>query len=615
MSPTQPLLDLSLGALTLGDFAWPIAFAAFGAAMFSMCTYRRNCVRGKAIEALEQAQATMVAIENGVDADRHPKQGDGPFEDQLHTIRSIGRRLAARTRHLSAIIEAEPECVKIVNAAGLLVQMNPAGLRMIAADNMEQVQGLLVEDLLLEEHRSAFREMHASVLEGNSASLTFQIEGLDGQRHWMETCAVPLADSEGEIVQLAVTREVTERKRQEDETSEARERAEAANKAKSDFLANMSHELRTPLTAILGYSDLLGGEEDISEDHSIALRAINGSAEHLLALISDVLDVSKIEAGHLEVESVTFDLAGVIKRTVQALHQQAVEAGITLDVEWAPDVPHAIQSDPVRIRQILNNLLSNALKFTLDGGIKVRVSAGARSAPEGRFLLQIAVTDTGLGMEALAIERLFEPFQQADSSTTRRFGGTGLGLGISRHLARVMGGELTAESQIGSGSTFTLEVPVTPAIDSEVKPLRDVDHSRFEGRVLIVEDNPVNRRVLRKLLERRGLDVETAVDGSEGLQRAQQSVGTSKPFQLVFMDMHMPVLDGYTTTRMLKDTEFQAPIVALTASAMADDRRRCLDAGCDDYLPKPVDKSALTQLLSRYLDPGSPSRSGGEAPG
>ena len=178
-----------------------------------------------------------------------------------------------------------------------------------------------------------------------------------------------------------------------------------------------------------------------------------------------------------------------------------------------------------------------------------------------------------------------------------------------------MGGELTAESQIGSGSTFTLEVPVTPAIDSEVKPLRDVDHSRFEGRVLIVEDNLVNRRVLRKLLERRGLDVETAVDGSEGLQRAQQSVGTSKPFQLVFMDMHMPVLDGYTTTRMLKDTEFQAPIVALTASAMADDRRRCLDAGCDDYLPKPVDKSALTQLLSRYLDPGSPSRSGGEAPG
>ena len=335
----------------------------------------------------------------------------------------------------------------------------------------------------------------------------------------------------------------------------------------------------------------------------------------LLALISDVLDVSKIEAGHLEVESVTFDLAGVIKRTVQALHQQAVEAGITLDVEWAPDVPHAIQSDPVRIRQILNNLLSNALKFTLDGGIKVRVSAGARSAPEGRFLLQIAVTDTGLGMEALAIERLFEPFQQADSSTTRRFGGTGLGLGISRHLARVMGGELTAESQIGSGSTFTLEVPVTPAIDSEVKPLRDVDHSRFEGRVLIVEDNLVNRRVLRQLLERRGLDVETAVDGSEGLQRAQQSVGTSKPFQLVFMDMHMPVLDGYTTTRMLKDTEFQAPIVALTASAMADDRRRCLDAGCDDYLPKPVDKSALTQLLSRYLDPGSPSRSGGEAPG
>ena len=606
MPPLHSLATSFSAAVNLQSFTWPVAFAVFGAAMFAMCTYRRNRVRKMAVEALERAKMTMLAIEEG--RDFVDDQDAGPFDQHLHTISSIGRRLAARSRHLSAIIEAEPECVKIVDAEGHLVEMNPAGLSMIAANSLKQIQGLPVSQLVTSEHRAAFMELHRAVISGEERSLTFEIEGLDGKRHWMDTRAVPLADSQGRLVHLAITREVTARKQQEDETRQARERAEAASRAKSDFLANMSHELRTPLTAILGYSDILRAETDADDEQDAALKAIYGSAEHLLALISDVLDVSKIEAGHVVCEAVPTDFAQIIHQVVEGMRPRAEAKGLSLDLIWDDAVPPAINTDPVRVRQILDNLLSNAIKFTSEGGVIVRLRAERRATDGAATRISILVKDTGIGIEEGAVERLFFPFQQADSSTTRKFGGTGLGLSISRQLARLMGGDVTAESTPGMGSTFIFTLTASEASlpVSDAQPPPAVGRvATFTGRVLVVEDNPVNRKLLCKLLERRGLEVELAKDGLEGFEMADASERSGRPYDLVLLDMHMPVQDGYTTARQLKGEGYGRPVVALTASAMAEDRRRCLDAGCDDYLPKPVDASDLNGILARYLAPSS----------
>lgn len=580
--------------------AWPLAFAAFGALMFVVCTYRRNRVRGMAIAALEQAHATMLAIEKGVDSGLSHELSHGPFAEQLGTISSIGRHLAARTRYLSAIIEAQPECVKVVDADGNLVHMNRAGLQMIAARSMSEVRGALVEDLILEEYREAYRDMHARVLEGEPGSLTFEIVGLDGEHHWMETSAVPFPDRTGKTVQLAVTRDITERRRQEEATRAAQAKAESANRSKSVFLANMSHELRTPLTAIIGFTDLLKGTAKVSGEDEAALQAIHSSGEHLLALINDVLDVSKIEAGQLEIETITFDLRELVQRTVQSLKPGAMQAGLTVKLSFADDLPSAIRSDPMRIRQVLINLLSNAIKFTHEGSIEVQVmTAGIGSS------IAIAVTDTGIGIGTAALDRIFSPFQQADASTTRHYGGSGLGLAISREIAELMGGELSATSQLGEGSTFTFSIPLhrdegSAAIGAaEPRSTRN----RFQGRALVVEDNAITRRVLTELLRRRGLEVDLAVNGLEGFQRITAVAGSDEAFNVVFMDMHMPVQDGYTTARCLKEHGGAPPIIALTASALKEDRDRCIDAGCDAYLPKPVDNALLDSLLANYLAP------------
>lgn len=593
-------------AMDLAGLAWPLSFAAFGAAMFSVCTYRRNRVRGMAVAALEQAYETMLSIEKGDLSRIHGGPDTGPFAEQLGTIRSIGHHLAARSRHLSAIIEAQPECVRVVDSEGRLVHMNPAGLRMISASSMAKVRGAEIINLIVEEHREAYLEMHADVLQGNHRTMTFEAIGLNGDRLWLETSAVPLADSSGNIVHLAVTRDVTERKRQEAVVREATARAESANRSKSVFLANMSHELRTPLTAIIGYSDLLSDSTGVEESHKPALEAIQGSAEHLLALINDVLDVSKIEAGHLEVETIPFDLRDLVQRTMQSLRQGVMEAGLTLKLTWDEGTPRMVESDPTRIRQVLTNLLSNATKFTTEGGIHVRVSAGPRHPQTAKLDFAIAVSDTGIGIRKSALERVFSPFQQAEASTSRQFGGTGLGLTISREIAAEMGGDLSVESTVGAGACFTLSLPLKIS-DAEIEgsPRRE-EESTIEGRVLVVEDNAINRRVLSELLTRRGLEVETAIDGLDGSRRATGHHEPEDAFDLIFMDMQMPVQDGYAATRELRAKGLTIPIIALTASAMAEDRRRCTDAGCNAHLAKPIDNVLLDELLSQYLGRVSP---------
>ena len=393
---------------------------------------------------------------------------------------------------------------------------------------------------------------------------------------------------------------------------QASERAEAASKSKSEFLANMSHELRTPLTAILGFTDLLL-ERAADPDQVEASTIVKKNGEHLLHLINDILDLSKIEANRVSVESIACSPISIIAEVVSLVESRAKEKELRLEVRLDGSIPETIRSDPTRLRQILINLIGNAIKFTQTGSIRivVRLLNEAGDQPE----LNIDVADDGIGIADDAIEHLFHPFTQADSSTTRQFGGTGLGLTISKRLVEMLGGEITVSSVLGKGSTFSFTVPTGPLdgvrLIDRVDASPDVpdvpaveaaaDRQALDCRVLLAEDGPDNQRLISFLLTNSGADVSVAENGQVALELALGSREKAKPFDVILMDMQMPVLDGYAATRKLREAGWTGPIIAVTAHAMPDDQKKCLDAGCDDYLTKPIDRHKLIEKVASFV--------------
>ena len=392
--------------------------------------------------------------------------------------------------------------------------------------------------------------------------------------------------------------------------SESEERARAANGAKSEFLANMSHEIRTPMTAIMGFGDLLLDDDLTPSTRSAHVEIIRRNGKHLLGLIDDILDLSKIEAGKMAFERIRCSPRSIVVDVVSLLRVPALAKGLSLTVVYATPVPFWIQSDPTRLRQILMNLVSNAVKFTSTGGITLTVRCtNPRSVSP---TLSFEVADTGPGIAPEQIERVFDPFAQADASTTRKFGGTGLGLTISERLARALGGSLSLESKLGAGSRFTLTVATgslagvemgfdaQEAGSSDVLPVVAVA-SGLRGRVLLAEDGPDNQALITAHLKRAGATVTLAENGRIAVDKALEARAAGVAFDLVLMDMQMPELDGYGATCELRAAGYQHPIVALTAHAMAGDRERCLAAGCDDYLTKPIARGDLRAILERYV--------------
>ena len=391
--------------------------------------------------------------------------------------------------------------------------------------------------------------------------------------------------------------------------AEASERADAANRAKSLFLANMSHEIRTPMTAILGYTELLENPSLTEEERHRYLSVVQQNGDALMALISDVLDLSRIEAGQLKVERQRCQLPALMKEVIYSHRLKAEEKGVRLELEYQSPVPAHVSTDPFRLRQILGNLIGNAIKFTDEGTVAVRLrwEDGLQSC------LHIEVEDSGIGMSAVDIERVFEPFSQVDDSHTRRHGGSGLGLAIARQLARSMGGDISASSQPGQGSLFKVYIQVIADSDApRVMPQQalEVDVRSQQspaihvgGRVLLVEDNDVNRLLVHRILTRAGMQV---VEATDGLQ-AVEAISADQDFDLVILDMQMPVMDGYAAARELRRIGYDKPILALTANVMSDDRRRCLAAGCDDFLGKPVRASRLLAACSRLISLGRTS--------
>jgi signal transduction histidine kinase/ActR/RegA family two-component response regulator len=400
--------------------------------------------------------------------------------------------------------------------------------------------------------------------------------------------------------------------------AEAHGRAGAANRAKSEFLSNMSHEIRTPMTAMLGYAELLGDPTLPREQIVDHVGVIRRNGEHLLTLINDILDLSKIEAGALEVECVPFHLPRVVGEVQELLSFRAAEKKLELRLEVPADVPPCIQSDPVRLKQMLVNLVGNAVKFTESGHVAIQVRLLDRSGEAVR--LEFRVVDTGIGLSAEAQARLFQPFSQADSSTTRRFGGTGLGLSICRRLADLMGGSIDVQSEPGKGSTFRFDIQAKvwdgPLPEGPERQGRK-QLERLDGlRILLAEDGRDNQRLFTTILQRAGAEVEVASNGRQAVERLLELGQANTPPDVVLMDMQMPELDGYSATRQLRERGYGWPIVAMTAHAMAGDRERCLEAGCDDYLTKPIDRALMLATCGRHgrRGPLPASRSTASAP-
>jgi signal transduction histidine kinase/DNA-binding response OmpR family regulator/HPt (histidine-containing phosphotransfer) domain-containing protein len=398
---------------------------------------------------------------------------------------------------------------------------------------------------------------------------------------------------------------VTERRQKEEELQRMREQADAANQAKSQFLAHMSHEIRTPLNGILGFAELLRRGTRSEEQRAMFLDTIRSSGKHLLALIDEVLDLSKIEAGRMDFEHVRCSPHQVISEVLSTLRVASQQKGLSLECRWISRVPETIVTDPYRLRQLLMNVVGNAIKFTETGSVKLLVSVEAEK-PEPRFLIE--VHDTGIGIAANQLPRVFQPFNQADGTITRRFGGTGLGLAISQHIAHALGGEITIESGLGRGSVFRitletgsldgikfLEEPPTEALTySGKKKSRTKDLA--SARILLVEDGETNRDLIKLVLSEAGASVVCAENGQLGLETA-----TRESFELILMDVQMPVMDGYTATRRLREQGCTTPIIALTAHAMRGDEQKCLDAGCTGYLTKPVDIDLLLRTVAEAL--------------
>ncbi|HJT32768.1 MAG TPA: response regulator [Pirellulales bacterium] len=390
----------------------------------------------------------------------------------------------------------------------------------------------------------------------------------------------------------------------------AKETADRASRSKSDFLANVSHEIRTPLTAILGFAKLLidGNEQLGPEQRGEYLHIIRGSAEHQLALINDLLDLSKVEAGQMGIHRVGCSPREIVADVVRTLSARAAEKRLSLESAWLGPTPEVIFTDPSRFRQLLLNLAANAVKFTDAGGVKLVCQL---IASERRTRLKIECIDTGIGIAEEQQQSIFQPFVQADSSITRQYGGTGLGLAISRSIAAMLGGTLTVDSRPGEGSTFTAEIdagppealvrqPAVSVADDTARPAVEQPAASIAGRkILVVEDNLFNQKLVRLGLERVGALVELAEHGQSGVSKAQAG-----DFDLILMDMQMPVMEGYAATRVLRQRGFDRPIVALTAHALEEERTRCLEAGCTAFVSKPIDLDHLVALIGRLLASG-----------
>jgi PAS domain S-box-containing protein len=516
-------------------------------------------------------------------------------------------------RKLSQAVKYSSAAIIVTDRQGDIEYVNPKFVELTGYEP-EEVVGRNPRILRSGEMEpGAHSQLWDTITAGREWRGEFHNRSKDGGYFWTSASISPIVDAQGEITHfVSVQGDITELKRAQEELREAKEAAEAANRAKSTFLANMSHELRTPLNAILGFAQLMDRSPTLSPEHKESVQIISRSGEHLLDLINDVLDMSKIEAGRITLDPVEFDLHRTLESVEAAIAVRAQRKGLQVHFDRAPDVPQFVRTDERKLRQVFFNLLANAVKFTQEGGVTLRVSTRTRESqdeqgedesPSLPILLHIEVEDTGVGIAAGDMDSLFEPFAQTESGK-RSQEGTGLGLPISQEFVTMMGGELTVSSQVGQGTTFRFDIEVEladPVDVTSAQPARRVvglEPGQPEYRILVVDDRVENRLLVRQILEPVGFIVREAATGKEALELHE-----SWQPHMIWMDMRMPVMDGYEATQRIKGTvQGQATaIIALTASAMEGDQSLTLSAGCDDYVLKPFHETDLFDKLAQHL--------------
>lgn len=553
------------------------------------------CNRAKSGK-LYWVSATIVPL---LGADGQPEQYIGIRTD-ISDRKRMEAELSEQLDLVEGLIEAIPLPVYIKNTEGRYMRFNRAFELFFGAER-DKFIGKTLRDLLTAEDALIHIEKDAELLAlGGSQTYEALVHGRNGSSHDTIYRKAALTRRDGSIYGLLGTIiDITERKKAEADMQQAKEAAEAASQAKSDFLANMSHEIRTPMNGIIGMTDL-ALDTALTEEQREFLGIVKSSAESLLTIINDILDFSKIEAGKLLVEKISFDLHRVVAETLKTLSLRAHEKNIELVFEIMPDVPRHVLGDPSRLRQVLVNLIGNAIKFTTSGEIAVRAELTATNAKQPT--VQFSVRDTGVGIAPEKQQSIFEAFTQEDTSTTRKFGGTGLGLSISRRLVELMNGRIWLESQLGKGSTFYFALKLQldmapPEASSNHIELRELQRTLD---ILLVEDHLINQKLALTLLEKWGHRTTLAGNGQEAI-----ALVAKHDFDLILMDVHMPVMSGIEATREIRAREAKAglprtPIIAMTAAAMQSDREACIAGGMDDYLSKPVRTKDLLEKLLAY---------------
>ncbi|MCG6969440.1 MAG: response regulator [Gammaproteobacteria bacterium] len=532
---------------------------------------------------------------------------DDPFERDAeflhfnsHGAYFAQARIALFNRSLSSI---ERDLLQQQgNLSGIAVPLQNQVVDLLVRDEVEQAKQILVkqaiplQDKVLERLTQLYEYQQQRA---NQAAAEAKLANKEA-RTWMLLLSAA-AGVIGIVIAVVVGRRTNQAQR---EREKYLAQIKHANEAKSVFLANMSHEIRTPLTAIIGFADASLDSDQSNEEKSHAFRTIARSGKHLLQIINDILDLSKVEADKLEVERVALSPFQLLAEVDALVRMQAKEKGLVFNIEYEFPLPEFIASDAIRLKQVLINLCGNAIKFTQSGHVMIRVRCDWQAQ-----LFSFTVIDSGIGLTKEQIERIFNAFTQADSSTTRKYGGTGLGLSLSKRLAQMLGGSLSVISEPGIGSRFDFSVAtgalndvaliqdISEIVIQQDAPIAANSRNRtLEGQILLAEDTEENQTLLSLYLRKTGAQVSVVENGQLAVQAAQR-----QHFDLIFMDMQMPVMDGMEAVTLLRNQGYNRPIVALTANAMQADKQRCLEAGCDDFVSKPVDREHLLQVTARYL--------------
>ncbi|MCU0865658.1 MAG: ATP-binding protein [Planctomycetes bacterium] len=555
-------------------------------------------LRRQILRPVASLQRTMQARRDG---DLLARPSPMPNAELQSLADSLADLLASLDRSRAmhrAIVEGASDAMIAIDVHGTIREWN-GGAATLFGIPAEDAIGSDITRILPPEHAAAHDGYIRRYLGGAPPRIIGFPREVTAVRGDGTTVPIGLAVNEARVgderLFVGILRDMTEEHAARRELQRAKNAADAAAAAKAAFLANMSHEIRTPLTAILGYAEELEREHATAAERAESTQVIRRNGEHLLTIVNDILDLSKIEAGRMTIERVPTRIDAIATEVITLMQPRAKQKGLTLDLVLASSMPEAIDTDPTRLRQILLNLVGNAIKFTVTGGVIVTIEASFTTGT-----IAIGVTDTGIGIPADKLPRLFGSFVQVDDSTARRFGGSGLGLHISKHLAQLLGGDLVAESLDGAGSRFTVTLACGPmqraatgdraaAVQLQTKR---VQVPKLHGRVLLADDGPDNQRLLGRILGDTGLEVTVVADGMQAVAAA-----TARPFDVVVMDVQMPVMDGLTATRTLRAAGVTTPIVALTANAMAEDRERARAAGCSHFATKPIDRRALYATL------------------